>query len=122
MVSARAQLEELEKPNPRYVLELHTIRGMKREADNMDKGLKTVLAGLGIRLQYPMMPSSGTLSGAPQLPPLPPPVGDSPQSTRPTTLVDTQGDEPASSPKGNMFDLEDLFDDEVRTAMDKLRI
>ena len=43
MASARAQLEELRKPNPRYVLELHSIRGMIQEADNMDKGLMTVL-------------------------------------------------------------------------------
>ena len=68
MVSARAQLEELKKPNPRYVLELHTIRGMIQEADNMDKGLKTVLAGLGIRSQGPMMPST------PQPPPQPTPA------------------------------------------------
>jgi hypothetical protein len=34
MASARAQLEELKKLNPRYVLELCTIRGMIQEADN----------------------------------------------------------------------------------------
>jgi len=122
MASARAQLAELDKPNPRYVLELHTIRGMKQEADNMDKGMKTVLAVLGIRLQGPMMPSGGTLSSAPQPPPGPLPVGISPQFTRPTTLAGAQGDEPASSPKGEMSDLEDLFDEEVRNAMDQLRI
>jgi hypothetical protein len=65
MVSARAQLEELKKPNPRYMLELHTIRGMIQEADNMDKGLKTVL---GFRAQPSMMPSGGVPS-APQPPP-----------------------------------------------------
>ncbi len=43
MASAKSQLEELKKPNPRYALELHTIRGMIQEADNMDKGLKAVL-------------------------------------------------------------------------------
>ena len=42
MVSTKRQLEELNKPNPQYVLELHTIRGMIQEADNMDKGLKAV--------------------------------------------------------------------------------
>src|SRR6266850_3020150 len=68
MASVRAQLEELEKPNPRYVLELHTIRGMIQEADNMDKGLRAVL---GIRTQVSMMPSGGVPS-APQ--PLPPPT------------------------------------------------
>jgi|SRR6267142_1517484 len=62
MASARAQLEELEKPDPRYVLELNSIRGMIQEADNMDKSLKTVL---GIRMQGPMMPSGG-IPSAPQ--------------------------------------------------------
>ena len=79
MVSARAQLAELEKPNPRYVLELHTIRGMIQEADNMDKGLKTVLGGLGIRPQGPMMPSTPqppqpTAQFASPVPPTAPPA------------------------------------------------
>ena len=43
MASTKVQLDEMRKPNPRYILELHTIRGMIQEADNMDKGLKTVL-------------------------------------------------------------------------------
>ena len=43
MASTKAQLEEINKPNPRSVLELYTIRCMIREADNMDKGLRTVL-------------------------------------------------------------------------------
>ncbi|KAH8979591.1 hypothetical protein EDB86DRAFT_2835793 [Lactarius hatsudake] len=47
MTSTKYQLEECKKPNPRYVLELHTIRGMCQEADSMDKGLRTVL---GLRL------------------------------------------------------------------------
>ncbi len=34
MASAKYQLEELKKPNPRYVLELHTIRQMIQEARN----------------------------------------------------------------------------------------
>ena len=119
MASARAQLEELEKPNPRYVLELHTIRGMVTEAVNMDKGLKAVLC---IRSQGSMIPSGGTLSGAPQLPTHPLLMGMAPQFTRPTTLDGTLGDEPASSPKGELSDLEDLSDEEVRTAMDELRI
>jgi len=112
MASARAQLEELKKPNPRYVLELRTIRGMMQEADNMDKGLKTVL---GIRSQGSMMPF------APQPPPQPTPTIPA-QSARPTTLTGTQWDEPASSPKEKTSDLEDFFDDEVRIPMDKLRI
>jgi len=85
----------------------------------MDKSLKTVL---GMRPQGPIIPSSSALSGAPQPLPGPLPVGNSPQFTQPTILAGTQGDEPASSPKGKMFDLEDLFDDEVRIAMDNLRI
>ncbi|KAH8977691.1 hypothetical protein EDB86DRAFT_2837494 [Lactarius hatsudake] len=43
MASTKCQLEECKKPNPRYVLELHTIEGMIQEADSMDKGLRTVL-------------------------------------------------------------------------------
>ncbi|KAH9972701.1 hypothetical protein BGW80DRAFT_1445679 [Lactifluus volemus] len=46
MASTKYQLGELNKPNPRSILELHTIRGMFQEADNMDKGLRTVL-GIG---------------------------------------------------------------------------
>ena len=114
MASARAQLGELEKPNRRYVLELHTIRGMIQEADNMDKGLKIVLGSI--------MPSGGTLSGAPQLPTRPLLMGMAPQFTQLTTLAGTLGDEPASSPKRELSDLEDLSDDEVRIAMDELTI
>ena len=44
MAAVKIQLEELDKLNPRYVLEHHTIRGMIQEADNMDKGLKAVLS------------------------------------------------------------------------------
>lgn len=119
MASARAQLEELKKPNPRYVLELHSIRSMIKEADNMDKGLKIVL---GTRLQSSLVPSGDHLSGVSQPPQRPLPVGISPQSTQPTTLASTPGDELASSPKREIFDLEDLFDDEIRIAMDKLII
>lgn len=43
MVSVKVQIEELEKPNSRFVLELHIIRVMIQDADNMDKGLKDVL-------------------------------------------------------------------------------
>jgi hypothetical protein len=111
MASARAQLEELTKPNPRYVLELHTIRGMIQEADNIDKSLRTVL---GIR-PGPMMAS------VPQPPPQPTPTIPT-QFVRPTTPTGTQWDEPASSPEEQMSDPEDFFDDGVRIPMDKLRI
>lgn len=43
MASTKFQLEENKKLNPRYVLELHTIRGMIQEAGSMDKGLRTAL-------------------------------------------------------------------------------
>jgi len=112
MASARAQLEELKKPNPRYLLELHAIRGIIQEAGNMDKGLKIVL---GIRSQGSMMPS------APHPPPQPTPTIPA-QFARPTTLTGTQWDEPASSPEEQMSDLEDFSDDEVQIPMDKLRI
>jgi hypothetical protein len=39
MTSTKFQLEENKKLNPRYALELHTIRGMIQEADSMYKGL-----------------------------------------------------------------------------------
>jgi hypothetical protein len=66
MASAKSQLEELKKPNPRYVLELHTIRGMIQEADNMDKGLKAVLQ------QTQALMARGGVPSAPQPPPQPP--------------------------------------------------
>jgi hypothetical protein len=61
MVSTRAQLEELKTLNPRYVLELHTIRGMIQEADYMDKELKF---GFGSRARDPMnlLPITLTIS------------------------------------------------------------
>ena len=66
MASTKSQLEESKKPNPRYVLELHTIRGMIQEADNMDKGLRTVL---GFKLA-----AQGN-APVPQQPQQPPPMG-----------------------------------------------
>jgi hypothetical protein len=66
MASTKFQLEESKKPNPRYILELHTIRGMIQEADNMDKGLRTVL---GFKLA-----AQGN-APAPQQPQQPPPMG-----------------------------------------------
>lgn len=43
MASITFQLEESKKPNPRYVLELNTIREMKQKADSMDRGLRELL-------------------------------------------------------------------------------
>ena len=40
MASVKTQIEELKKPNPRYIFELHTIRGMIQESDNLEEGLK----------------------------------------------------------------------------------
>ncbi|KAI0249895.1 hypothetical protein BJV78DRAFT_1224130 [Lactifluus subvellereus] len=71
MASTKVQLEEMHKPNPRYILELHTIRGMIQEADNMDKGLKTVL-GFGTRQSTV---ASGNGPPAPQQPQQPPTLG-----------------------------------------------
>ena len=68
MVSAKSQLEELKKPNPRSVLELHTIRGMIREAENMDKGLKVVLQ----KTQQANVMAHCGVPLAPQPPPQPP--------------------------------------------------
>jgi hypothetical protein len=86
MASAKCQLEELKKSNPRYVLELHTIRGMIQEADNMDKGLKAVL-----QKTQAMMAHSGVPS-APQPPPQPPSASTSAlftQSVPPTAPAAT---------------------------------
>jgi hypothetical protein len=122
MASVRAQLDELEKPNPRYMLELHTIRGMIQEADNMNKGLKTILV---YGTQCPMMVPGGVLS-APQLPPRPHCVGmPPPLFAQPATVTPAMSQvdhEPTPSSGRAMSDWEDLFGEEVRIAMDKLRI
>ncbi|KAI0297271.1 hypothetical protein B0F90DRAFT_1740642 [Multifurca ochricompacta] len=76
MASTKFQLEEIKKPNPCYVLELHTIRGMIQEADNMDKGLKVVL---GIKPQPPSMMAPGP----PQPSQQPPPMGTPTPFTQP---------------------------------------
>ena len=81
MASTKSQLEESKKPNPRYVLELHTIRGMIQEADNMDKGLRTVLGfklaaqgNASVPQQPQQPPPMGPTSFAQPAPPAPPPV------------------------------------------------
>ncbi|KAI0293836.1 hypothetical protein BC826DRAFT_1014493 [Russula brevipes] len=94
MASAKVQLEELKKPNPRYVLELHTIRGMIQEADNMDKSLK----------------SSCGAPSVPQPPPQPPSAATPTPQAQPAM---SQGDESAPSPEGAMSDPKDPFDEEV---------
>ena len=117
MASAKCQLEELKKPNPRYALELHTIRGMIQEADNMDKGLKAVLQGI----QAQTVPRDGVPS-----PLQPPPRLDSifilpPPTSRPDP-PQRDDSEPARSPEGPMSHREGLFDEEVRIAMSRLNI
>jgi hypothetical protein len=74
MASTKFQLEESKKPNPRYILELHTIRGMIQEACNMDKGLRVVL-GFKVAAQENLP--------APQQPQQPPSMGPSPSSAQP---------------------------------------
>ncbi|KAH9178368.1 hypothetical protein EDB89DRAFT_1930798 [Lactarius sanguifluus] len=85
MASTKCQLEECKKPNPRYVLELHTIRGMIQEADNMDKGLRTVL---GLKLA-----AQGSAS-VPQQPQQPPPMGPTPSFAPPAPPVTVVGPRP----------------------------
>jgi hypothetical protein len=120
MASTRAQLEELKKPNPRYVLELHNIRGMIQEADNMDKGLKIVL---GFRLPTPLLPVPSGRIPSVLPPPLRPDYMGMPQPiAQPTTPAAIQGDGSIPSPEEAMSDEEGLFDEEVRIAMDKLRM
>jgi|SRR6266850_4330991 len=124
MATVRGQLDELEKPNPRYVLELHTIRGMIQEADNMNKGLMTIL-GHGYGMQCPLMVPGGGVPFAPQLPPRPHCMGMPPPFAQPTTPTMSQVDHGSTStpsPGRAMTDWEDLFGEEVRIAMGKLRI
>jgi hypothetical protein len=93
MAPTKFQLEESKKPNPRYVLELRTIRRMIQEADDMDKGLRTVL---GLKWapkshapgpQGPQqLPSMGpTPSFAQPTPPVVPPVTVGGSRLPPTT-------------------------------------
>ncbi|KAH9057853.1 hypothetical protein EDB87DRAFT_1628559 [Lactarius vividus] len=79
MASTKFQLEECKKPNPRYVLELRTIRGMIEEADNMDKGLRTVLG-----LQFAAKGNAPAPHPQQTLP-----VGPAPSFVQPT--IGTQG-------------------------------
>ena len=88
MASVKVQMEELKKPYPRYVLELHSIRGMIQEADNMDKELKAVLQ---------TMPPSGAPS-PPHPPPHPPSAGTTAQFALPANP-----DEFALSGEGNVL-------------------
>jgi hypothetical protein len=53
MAATKFQVKEMRNPHPRCALDIHTIRGMIQEADNMDKGLQTIL---GSRVQPFMMP------------------------------------------------------------------
>jgi|SRR6267154_571859 len=116
MASAKYQLEELKQPNPRYVLELHTIRGMIQEADNMDKGLKAVLQRIQVQpMHRDNVPST----------PQPPPRLDSihiiPPPTSGRDPLQRDDSEPARSPEGAMSHREGLFDEEVRMAMSRLK-
>jgi hypothetical protein len=114
MAMAKFQLEELKKPNPRYVLDLHTILGMIQEADNMDKGLKSVL----YRMQAYTMPPGGVPLAA-----RPPSMGILPPSARPANPDSApQRDESAPSPEGGTSQREGLFDEEVRIAMGNMEI
>jgi len=125
MASVKVQLESLKKPNPRYVLELHKIRGMIQEAENMDKGLRTLL---GARTYHrPTIPArGGPWPPPPILPPPPsmgiPPPPPPPPFTRPGDITTTQEVASASALDGEMSLWEGSFQEEVRIAMNKLRI
>ena len=69
MASTKYQLGEMTKPNPRFILGLHTIRGMIQEADNMDKDLRTAL---GIAAWRHSIIASSSGPPATQLPQLSP--------------------------------------------------
>ena len=110
MAAVKLQIEELKKPNPRYVLELHTIRGMIQEVDNMDKGLKAVL-------QKTQGPTPGSVPSAPQPPPEPPSAVTTAQFAPPTNPNLPQGVESAPSPEAMSHRLEN-----VRISLGKLEI
>jgi hypothetical protein len=69
MASVKFQPEKLKKPNPRYVLELHTIRGMRQE---VDKGLKVVIQ----TTQAHLIPPGGVPSAPQPAPQSPSAIGD----------------------------------------------
>ena len=69
MASTKSQLEECKKPNPRYVLDFYTIRGMIQEADNMDKDLRTAL---GLKKQSQTQAPRRAAMSTPTPPPSPP--------------------------------------------------
>jgi hypothetical protein len=112
MASVKVQIEEINKPNPRYVLELQIIRGMIQEADNMDKGLKAVL--------HKMRHMPHGVPSAPQSPLLS--MGILPPSTQPRNPVPQPREESAPPPEGATTYREGLFDEAVRIAMSKLEI
>ncbi|KAH9958560.1 hypothetical protein BC827DRAFT_554296 [Russula dissimulans] len=123
MASVKVQLENLKKPNPVYVLELHKIRGMIQEAENMDKGLRTLL---GARMHHrPTIPARGGPWPPPPMLPPPPSMGippPPPPFTRPGAPTTTQEVASAPARDGEMSLWEGLFQEEVRIAMSKLRI
>ena len=55
MASTKSLLEENKKLNPRYALELYTIRLMIQEADMLDQGLRAVL-GPQVQLMHVLPP------------------------------------------------------------------
>ena len=91
----------------------------------MNKGLMAIL-GHGYGMQCPMMVPGGGVPSAPQLPPRPRPhrMGMPPppfaQLTTPALSQVDHGSTP--SPGRAVTDSEDLFGEEVRIAMGKLRI
>jgi len=127
MASVKVQLENIKKPIPRYVLELHRIRGMIQEAENMDKGLRTLL---GTRTYHPptLTTSGGPWPPPPMLPPPPsmgiPPLPPPPPLpfTRPGAPIVPQAVPSAPPLEGEMSPWEGLFQEEVRIAMSKLKI
>jgi hypothetical protein len=93
MASVKFQLEENKKPNPRYILELHTIRGTIQE---MYKDLRTTF---GFKLAAQGNPQ------APQQPQQPPSMGPTPSTAQPApptvppvTVGTTAGPQKKQSP------------------------
>ncbi|KAF8274769.1 hypothetical protein EI94DRAFT_1695884 [Lactarius quietus] len=102
MASTKFQLEECKKPNPRYVLELHTIRGMKQEAENMDRGGSHPPSTTSFQLGQQAKQSQALAPGVAMSTPTPPmaPTVPTPTLQASTASITMPSPQPPKFPKG----------------------